>query len=122
MGCNYGRKTAEHYLKRKLKPEERVHHINFDPTDNRIANLIVFASTEAHAICHTSRGFKLRKKTKSRGFAAIKSNRMEYELDRRNLLLPGDIVLYGPSVAKGIDKRLKRTAEKTKKELGVIAQ
>jgi len=49
-----GRRTFEHrlimeqHLWRELTPEEVVHHINHNPQDNRIGNLMLFASQKEH--------------------------------------------------------------------------
>jgi len=40
--------VMEQHLGRYLRPEEVVHHINGDPTDNRIENLQLFASQSQH--------------------------------------------------------------------------
>lgn len=42
----------EGYLGRRLAPEEVVHHVNYDKLDNRIENLILFPSNEAHRAYH----------------------------------------------------------------------
>lgn len=46
------RVVAERMLGRKLRPEEVVHHINGDKTDNRPENLMVFPSQSEHAKYH----------------------------------------------------------------------
>lgn len=47
------RKIMEDFLHRKLKKNETVHHINGNPTDNRIENLQLFSSPGKHlAIGH----------------------------------------------------------------------
>lgn len=38
----------ERHLGRYLKPQEEVHHRNFDKTDNRLANLRLFSSHSEH--------------------------------------------------------------------------
>ena len=40
------------YLRRNLKPEEKVHHDNFFKQDNRIENLTLFPSTKRHSHFH----------------------------------------------------------------------
>lgn len=42
----------EGYIGRRLEPEEVVHHVNYDKLDNRIENLILFPSNEAHRMYH----------------------------------------------------------------------
>jgi hypothetical protein len=46
------RLVMENYLGRYLKPEEQVHHINGDKTDNQIENLMVFKNAAEHTKYH----------------------------------------------------------------------
>ena len=39
-------------LERPLTRTEVVHHINEDPTDNRLENLMLFANDQLHKLCH----------------------------------------------------------------------
>jgi hypothetical protein len=48
------RLVVESYLGRKLLPDEIVHHINGDKTDNRIENLEVMSRSE-HCVLHKPR-------------------------------------------------------------------
>jgi len=48
------RLVMEAHIGRYLRPEERVHHKNFDKSDNKIENLQLFASEKEHQrSCHT---------------------------------------------------------------------
>jgi hypothetical protein len=42
----------ENFLKRRLITGECIHHINFDKTDNRIENLMLFKSHQFHSKFH----------------------------------------------------------------------
>lgn len=46
------RKVMEEYLGRELSPDEVVHHINEDISDNRIENLQLFENNSAHIRHH----------------------------------------------------------------------
>lgn len=43
----------EKFIKRKLKKEERIHHINENKRDNKIENLMLFPNQKEHARFHT---------------------------------------------------------------------
>lgn len=51
-GQHEHRKIYEDYYGIKLKPEQIVHHINFDRTDNRIENLYLYESASEHQRVH----------------------------------------------------------------------
>ena len=46
------RVVMEQFLGRPLKPTEIVHHINHDPLDNRLENLILFKNNREHLNWH----------------------------------------------------------------------
>lgn len=113
------RRVAERYLGRKLKSEEEVHHINFDPTDNRIVNLIVFKNREAHMICHGNGNVTRRGRGNNGNFRKEICRFREKDLRARQIFAE-DIALYGPKAARNIEKHLKRVAQKTKTDFGLI--
>lgn len=116
------RKVAALYLGRKLKKGETVHHIDENPFNNKIENLIVFACKEAHMICHT--GFAKAKRVRSGSKKGYYKYKFYYCEDRRrwaNQLLPEDIVLYGPKVARLRDARLQMFKERMMVDLGLDA-
>jgi hypothetical protein len=47
------RAVVEDFLKRGLKSRECVHHIDFNKTNNKISNLMVFKTQNLHAKFHT---------------------------------------------------------------------
>lgn len=44
--------VMEKFIKRKLKTEERVHHLNEIKSDNRISNLMLFKNDKEHISFH----------------------------------------------------------------------
>ena len=57
--------VVEKFIGRKLKPEERVHHINENKSDNRIENLMIFSNDSEHIKFHNKiRQFGLTNNTK----------------------------------------------------------
>ncbi len=46
------KKNIENSIGRKLKPEEIVHHLDFDTTNNNINNLHLFSSNSEHITYH----------------------------------------------------------------------
>jgi len=47
------RKIVEEFIGRKLKPEEVIHHIDFNKLNNDIDNLMVFPTNKEHIKFHT---------------------------------------------------------------------
>lgn len=44
--------VVEQFIKRRLRPEEVVHHLNEIKTDNRIENLMIFPNQREHQQFH----------------------------------------------------------------------
>lgn len=51
-GVKEHRLVVEKFIKRKLKKEEEVHHINGIKSDNRIDNLMLFKTKKEHISFH----------------------------------------------------------------------
>ena len=51
-GQHEHRKIFEDYIGRKLKPDEVIHHIDFDKTNNSIENLWLYQSKNEHTRVH----------------------------------------------------------------------
>ena len=51
----------EKHLKRKLTKNDFIHHINHNPSDNRIENLKLFLSNSEHAHYHHPKGSRIGK-------------------------------------------------------------
>ncbi len=116
-----GRRVAEIYLGRKLAKGEVVHHINEQPWDNRIENLIVFKDREAHMVMHSNPSRMSTTIATGRGKKKYRKQ-VTYHLGKynKNIILDSDIVLYGPKCADLKKKRFERLKEKTKKDFGVL--
>jgi len=52
------RYVMEKHIGRKLKPKEVVHHLNENPADNRIENLVLCKSSGEHHALYHSKGRK----------------------------------------------------------------
>jgi hypothetical protein len=60
------RYILEKHLKRRLLPSEHVHHINDDPTDDRVENLEIVSRNE-HPKRHRKLDYKLIKQLRQQG-------------------------------------------------------
>lgn len=105
------RLIIERYLERKLKETEIVHHLNEINDDDRTANLAVFIDMAHHAKFH-------RAKRKSQYVPEIGRTRKAIEA---KILEKYGIVFYGPLYTSDRERMLKRMAERTKRELGLLS-
>jgi len=106
------RYVVEQYLGRYLKPTEVVHHINENKSDNRIENLIVFESAEAHLGYH--------KRCYGKKRVSSRYKKTVINCFYRKPYIGYGIVLYGPSCLNKKKKRVRELAEMTKRDLGLI--
>ncbi|MDR3542879.1 MAG: hypothetical protein P4L69_18230 [Desulfosporosinus sp.] len=105
------RLIIERYLERKLKDTEIVHHLNEVNDDDRTANLAVFIDTAHHAKFHKA-------KRKSQYIPEIGRTRKAIEA---KILEKYGIVFYGPLYTSDRERMLKKMAERTKRELGLLS-
>lgn len=105
------RLIIERHLKRKLTETEILHHLNEVNDDDRTANLAVFIDSAHHVKFHET-------KKKSRYVPEVGRTKKMIEA---NILEKYGIVFYGPLYTDEREKMLKRLAERTKKELGLIS-
>ncbi|MFZ3102660.1 MAG: hypothetical protein WA131_12945 [Desulfitobacteriaceae bacterium] len=104
------RSVIERHLKRKLTETESLHHLNEINDDDRTANLAVFIDSAHHAKFHKAKRKSLYVPEVGRTKKTIQANMLEKY----------GIVFYGPLYTDEREKMLKRMAERTKKELGLI--
>ncbi len=105
------RLIIERYLERKLKETEIVHHLNEVNDDDRTANLAVFIDIAHYTKFHKS-------KRKSQYVPEVGRTRKAIEA---KMLEKYGIVFYGPLYTTDREKMLKKMAERTKRELGLIS-
>ncbi len=105
------RLIIERHLKRKLTETEILHHLNEVNDDDRTANFAVFIDSAHHAKFHET-------KRKSLYVPEVGSTKKTIQA---NMLEKYGIVFYGPLYTDEREKMLKRMAERTKKELGLIS-
>ncbi|WP_407309873.1 hypothetical protein [Desulfosporosinus sp. SB140] len=105
------RLIIERHLKRKLLETEILHHLNEVNDDNRTANLAVFIDSAHHKKFH---------ETKRKSLYVPEVGRTKKTI-QANMLEKYGIVFYGPLFTDEREKMLKRMAERTKKELGLIS-
>lgn len=77
--CWKHRRIAEEVLKRRLATNEVVHHMNGDPTDNSLENLVVI-SRGKHASLHNY--------LRMQGALLLKSNKENFENCWKSLIVP----------------------------------
>ncbi len=104
------RSVIERHLKRKLTETEILHHLNEVEDDDRTANIAVFIDSAHHAKFH---------KTKRKSLYIPEVGRTKKTI-QANMLEKYGILFYGPLYTDEREKMLKRMAERTKKELGLI--
>lgn len=44
---------VENFINRKLTKQERIHHIDSNPKNNNINNLVIFPDNQSHVLFHT---------------------------------------------------------------------
>lgn len=100
----------ERHLEKKLKDTEIIHHLNEINDDHRTANLAVFIDAAHHTKFH---------KVKKKSLYVPEEGRTRKEITTKMLDKYG-ILFYGPLYTSDREKMLKKMAECTKRELGLI--
>lgn len=107
------RVVVERYLGRKLLPDESVHHIDEDRTNNKIENLIVFETNGHHIAYHKKKTWDTFYRPRVNKSMTVNDAKVYY---RKAF----GIVLYGPFYRRRDIEKRNEMIERTKREMGII--
>ena len=107
------RLVMERYMGRKLTSNETVHHINWDKSDNRIINLMLFETQSDHAKFHSIFNCTI--------IGLDDCNKYKNKEKLMDILYENyGILFYGELHHEDIKKNALKMAERMKLELGLV--